>query len=397
MPFPFARVPKAASGKLLIFDTHPIQYRAPVFQALAVRHAATKVYFFNTQFDATRWWFSEVGKHPKQVWGRTLDEGYDCEVIGTAQLSLLARWRRLREILQTERPAAVVVYGYYLPEHWLLRRLCGVSGIALLFVGETFAPSSRWWRAWLKAPLLRYFFGGVSQFLAIGDRNASYYRGLGIADRRIVPTRYCVDVDFFRLDDSRAAAERKRWRAELQVDDKTLVVLSVARLFERKRPHDILALERTLPESVDVKFVIAGNGPLEEELRNASAGRRRIHWLGFQDQAAVRTCYFGADVLWVPSEFETWGLVVNEAFACGIPAIVTDTCGVAGDLVREGETGFVHAVGDLAAARRMVERLAGDRDFARRMGARARERVFADYRPEQFAEAFLLALARAAR
>ncbi len=91
----------------------------------------------------------------------------------------------------------------------------------------------------------------------------------------------------------------------------------------------------------------------------------------------------------MPSEFETWGLVVNEAFACGRPALVTDTCGVAHDLVVPQENGDVFAVGDLTMASKIVASLVENPTVAEEWGANAREKLIAEYRPENFAAAVL--------
>jgi len=68
---------------------------------------------------------------------------------------------------------------------------------------------------------------------------------------------------------------------------------------------------------------------------------------GFKNQSELPACYVAADCLVLPSDGgETWGLVVNEAMACGLPAIVSDAAGCAPDLIDEGETGFTFPVGD---------------------------------------------------
>src|SRR5256885_7060201 len=124
-------------GKLLIFDTHPIQYRSPVFRALYRKHAALDVRFFNEAFDGNRWWFHEVGKIPKQKWDLPLREGFPNEVLETSRLGPRGTWREVARLFASERPAAVVVYGYYLPEHWILRVLCARPDVPLVFIGAT--------------------------------------------------------------------------------------------------------------------------------------------------------------------------------------------------------------------------------------------------------------------
>jgi glycosyltransferase involved in cell wall biosynthesis len=71
----------------------------------------------------------------------------------------------------------------------------------------------------------------------------------------------------------------------------------------------------------------------------------RASFAGFLNQTEVSKAYVAANVLVLPSESETWGLVVNEAMACGLPAIVSDTVGCAPDLIEKGRTGYVFPVG----------------------------------------------------
>lgn len=135
-----------------------------------------------------------------------------------------------------------------------------------------------------------------------------------------------------------------------------------------------------------VHTLIIGSGPLEGSLKAESGGLPRLHWLGFQNQSRTRDWYFAADLLVVPSEFETWGLVVNEAFSCGLPALVSDTCGAADDLVDNEKTGFVYPLGALESAKSYVSRLIENRSLQKELAEQARQKVNNYYRPDQFAE-----------
>jgi len=97
--------------------------------------------------------------------------------------------------------------------------------------------------------------------------------------------------------------------------------------------------------------------------------------------------YRGADVLVLPSSYEAFGLVVNEAFAAGIPAIVSAACGSAGDLVRDGITGYVVAVGDVDILADRLELLSADPALWATMAEHARARV-GEWGPTQNAIAF---------
>ena len=91
-----------STEKLFIFDTHPIQYRAPVFAKLSAKLPGLKVYFFNEAFDGDKWWFHEVNKVPEQKWEMVLKAGYPNEVLGTQKTGVLAFGKQINHTVGTK-------------------------------------------------------------------------------------------------------------------------------------------------------------------------------------------------------------------------------------------------------------------------------------------------------
>ncbi len=103
--------------------------------------------------------------------------------------------------------------------------------------------------------------------------------------------------------------------------------------------------------------------------------------------------YVAADCLVLPSDAgETWGLVVNEAMCCGLPAIVGDQVGCGPDLVEEGVTGAVYPTGDVDALARLLVACSADVAGLRAMGASARDRVLSRYSVARAVEGTLAAI-----
>jgi glycosyltransferase involved in cell wall biosynthesis len=121
----------------------------------------------------------------------------------------------------------------------------------------------------------------------------------------------------------------------------------------------------------------------------------RVRWLGFVNQTQLPAVYVASDILLLPSSFEPFGLVVNEAMLCGCPAIVSDRVGAKFDLVRDGETGFVTPCGDFLALAARLRQLFGNPALIQKMGTAARLRMNS-WRPEQNVEAFADAVAEVA-
>ncbi|HPA96824.1 MAG TPA: glycosyltransferase family 4 protein, partial [Thermoanaerobaculia bacterium] len=111
------------------------------------------------------------------------------------------------------------------------------------------------------------------------------------------------------------------------------------------------------------------------------------------NQSRIAEAYAAADCLVLPSDRgETWGLVVNEAMVCGLPAVTSDQVGCAPDLIRAGETGWSYPCGDVAALASLLRRVAGDPGRSRTMGAAARELVRTRYGVADAVEGTLAAL-----
>lgn len=377
-------------GPFLIFDTHPIQYRSPLFRKVCGQDATARVYYFGGAFDGNKWWFKERGAIPKQTWELPLTEGFPNETLPFSGMPILHRYRAIKSLLETQKPRAVLVFGYYLIENWILWFLCRQKGIAVVFLGETFQEDFTRLRTIVSRPLRRRFLAGLTKIVTIGTRNYRYYRGLGINETVLVPGKYAVNNDFFLMEPSAWLAARTRIRNELGIGPDDFVTLFVGRLFDRKRPKDLFHIHGAI-KSPRHHTVVVGNGPQENFMKELARETPRFHLVGFKNQGETREFYCAADVLCVPSEFETWGLVVNEAFCAGVPAVVSEDCGVAGDLVTPGETGFIFAVGDTAAAARHITHLIEGTWDAKAMGQKAKARVRDEFSLQQLADAVISA------
>jgi glycosyltransferase involved in cell wall biosynthesis len=146
-------------------------------------------------------------------------------------------------------------------------------------------------------------------------------------------------------------------RAAFGLPAEDFVILFAGKLEAKKRPDDVLRAAARLGPGVSVLCV--GTGPLEEACR-ATAGQLgvRVAWAGFLNQSEIGRAYAAADCLVLPSTWgETWGLVVNEALATGLPCVVSDQVGCAPDLIEDGVTGYQYRMGqveELAAALQRV-------------------------------------------
>jgi glycosyltransferase involved in cell wall biosynthesis len=172
--------------------------------------------------------------------------------------------------------------------------------------------------------------------------------------------------------------------------------LFAGKLEPKKQPGVVLEAIARLSEREQerVFLLVVGSGALEAGLRQrASALQLPVSFAGFLNQSEMPRAYVAADALVLPSDYgETWGLVVNEAMACGLTAVVSDRVGCGADLVTDGVTGYTFPFGDVAALAARMQALLQP-ELRARMAAAAEARVSQQYGIEQATAGVLAALA----
>ncbi|MGH9679308.1 MAG: glycosyltransferase, partial [Candidatus Acidiferrales bacterium] len=194
------------------------------------------------------------------------------------------------------------------------------------------------------------------------------------------------------------AVERAAVRREWGVPDDAPVVLFCAKLQSWKRPLDLL---RAFAASrvPGARLVFAGEGPLREELKEEARSlglNGQVRFTGFANQTELPELYRAADLLVLPSEYEPFGLVVNEAMVCGCPVAVSDRVGAGGDLVTPGQNGFVFPSGNVEALAGILKEALASPDRLRAMGEAARRRMMS-WAPSDYIDAMIRAVSMACK
>ena len=340
--------------KLGILASHPVQYHAPLYRALAARCDLTVYYAHRPSAEQQGAGF-----------GRPFE--WDGDLLGGYRHFFLAnRARRpnvsrfggchtpeIGGLIRDRAFDAFMVSGWGLRAYWQAVRACRRLNVPVLVRGDSqlHAPRPLAARA-AKAvfyPFLQRMFDG---FLAVGQRNREYLLRYGVSQTRIFDAPHCVDVTGFARAAERAdvAVTRRTFGA----DEAVRVILFVGKFIaEKNLPTLIEAARGWKDRQPRTEVWLAGSGPLETELR-ASAQDLPVRFLGFRNQSELPALYAAADVLVLPSVSETWGLVVNEAQACGTPVVVSDAAGCAPDLACQ-PCGRTYRASDPAALYAAVE------------------------------------------
>jgi glycosyltransferase involved in cell wall biosynthesis len=211
----------------------------------------------------------------------------------------------------------------------------------VMWAGSTANEPS--WRRTVTLPLVRMLVRGSDGYVAYGSRAREYLIGLGASPERIAIAYNTVDIGWYRAKADELRPRRAEIRRELGLGEGP-AVLYVGQLIERKGVDDLLdAYQFLLAKRTDAQLLIAGSGPLESRLR-ATASSRQLRGVIFAGHVAIPDLpryYLAADCAVLPSHEEVWGLVLNEAAACGLPLVTTDRVGAGPDLVEPGVNGAI--------------------------------------------------------
>ena len=313
-------------------------YHKPLLDRLSRRYPNMRV-LLSVPMESNRKW--------KLQW-----QGLDVVVQKT--ITLNRRWRHPKgfsEPLYVHLPTdtfgqlrgfgANVVISWEMGTRTLLAALYRQShrGTRLIVWAEIAESTEQGRGLWRKA-IRRVLHHGADAFLVTGESGARYLRSLGVAERKIFKIAYTVETaPFAALDLRRSDHLARRF-------------LYVGQLIERKGLLQFitaLCQWATLHPANQIQFVLAGEGPLLEHLRRvATPPNLRLCFLGNVEYENLPQTYAEAGIFVLPTFADSWGVVVNEAMAAGLPILGSSYSQAVAELVREGENGwqFRPGVGD---------------------------------------------------
>ena len=242
----------------------------------------------------------------------------------------------------------------------------------------------------------RRIYRNVDAVLIPAASHTPSFLDWGLPAERIFHGVSVVDNDWFarRAHEVRAAPDDARRKLALP----ERFFLGVGRQIPIKNWEGLITefarYRRSRPEAA-WGLVLVGDGPIRADLeglaRRTAPGA--VHFLPLLPQQDVAACYALAGALVLPSFGETWGLVVNEAMAAGLPVLVSDGCGCCDALVRDGRNGWTfspHPPGQLGG---LLARLADLDPHEREKMAAASREIIADWPAKRFADGACQAIA----
>lgn len=368
--------------RLAILSTHPIQYHAPWFRALAAHPDLQMHVFFCHK--ATGKDQARAGFGVEFEWDVDLLAGYPHSFLeNVANPAGHGRFAgfdtpEIKKILRSGNYDAVLVNGWNYKSAWQAIWAAWRSGVKVMVRGDSHLHFDRS-RSVKLSKLLAYrrFIPRFDACLAPGIWAREYFEHYGARRDRIFFVPHVVDANSLRAESERLLARRCELRRSWKLRDNSIVFMFVGKFTETKRPLDFIkALCQAAKEREDIEGLMVGDGPQRAACEDfARSHGVPVAFTGFLNQSQIVRAYACGDVLVLPSVGETWGMVVNEAMTCGRPALVSDRVGCGPDLVIGDDTGEIFPHGDVAALAAAIVNMAANPERLVEMGSSAGSRI----------------------
>jgi len=355
----------AEAYKLAILSTHPIQHHAPWFRGLAA-HPDLRVHVYYCH-QATPREQAAAGFGVEFDWDVPLLSGYPHSFLqNVAHPAGHGRFAgfdtpEITRVVRQQQYDAVLVNGWHYKSAWQAIWAAWQSDVRVFIRGDSHLHFPRSLPLRLtKLLAYRRFVPRFDACLAAGEWSREYFAHYGARPDRIFLVPHVIDAEYMAFESQRFRAKRSEFGRQWRLREDSIVFLFVGKFTETKRPMDFVrAVHAASRDERSVEGLMVGDGPLrgacEDFVRSQHAP---ISFAGFLNQSQIVRAYACSDVLVVPSDGETWGMVVNEAMACRLPCLVSDRVGCHPDLILPGETGVVFPHRNVPALTASIVKLA---------------------------------------
>ena len=359
---------------VVYWNNIPAPYMVERFNALADRNAFEFEAWFNDRVEVDRSW--EVNEASWRFRHRYLPT---TRLMGRTQHWPLPILSRRPDVLVSLYAEPSFLAG------WSLAKLRGAKTAFWCQVTK-----DRWVerRAWKNA-VKRAIFPRVDAILGSGKESRAFAMRFGTPPDRAVSLPHSIDVRHYSNGTRQARPHREAHRRELELQGTTFIY--VGRLWWGKGINYLLdAFETVQHQSGDpVSLLLVGDGPEESTLKRSCAERGigNVVFAGFRQKSELPKYYALADVFVFPTLGDPYGLVVDEAMACGLPVISTSAAGEIRDRIEEGVNGYIVPPEDSAALAEYMLYLSRYPELRASMGQDSAEKI-QGHTPEQWAEDF---------
>jgi glycosyltransferase involved in cell wall biosynthesis len=317
------------------------------------------------------------------------DHQYKYDLLFDDYLENTPFWGKTTKLLAKIRQFkadVVVLPGYFDPATWIIYLYCKLGGIKTLMFLDSGETDNL--KVWYKEIIKKVIVKMANGFLSIGPATSQYLLKLGAKPEQILMSRNALDNNEIRRQFELALPDRQLRKDALSLPKYNFIfvgrLVDVKNLFIMLEAYDIAVNHNN--NGLDWGFLIVGDGPLEDELRQFVLDKniKNVNFLPPCEWIEVPWQISLGDVMVLASYSEAWGFVVNEALICDKPVLVSSHCGCASSLVKEGKNGYTFSPYNTNELADKMALMMNNVDKFEGMGKKGQE-IIKDFSPEKVA------------
>jgi glycosyltransferase involved in cell wall biosynthesis len=263
-------------------------------------------------------------QYPYQV---LFNRSLDSVAFGERRKALFAAFRQFK-------PTVLNITGYFDWAQVLLMFYARMKGVKVVISSESSSMDHN--RSAIKESIKKFIVSRANAFFCFGKSSAEYLESLGVKPSDIAVRKAAV------IDEEYIKSQYELACAKMGSKNGIKRFIYVGRLAPEKN-LELMIRAFSKVQGENWELLLVGDGAARnhlEELAEELGVTAKTQFAGGLPWYQVPQWLAKSDVLILPSKSEPWGLVVNEAMVCGMPVIVSQTCGCVEDLVKNGVNGF---------------------------------------------------------
>lgn len=292
-------------------------------------------------------------------------------------------YKGLGSLMNREKPDAVIVAGFSSATMKVFFRKL-LKGTPFIIFSGTIEKGGRS-GSMIRKLQRKFLCSNASAFVAYGSLAKEYLVKSGAKAEKVFIGRNTVDTRFF-------AEETAKLRAEYGKGDGIVRFTYLGYLVPRKNVKLLLESVKIVAQKRnDFRLDIIGDGVSLDDLKNFVSENRLenvVEFHGFRQKQEIPAFFARSSGLLFQTDFDIWGLVLNEAMAAGVPCLSSPNAGATNDLIQEGITGFEVDFTNRELVATKMNWLIEHREEAQKMGERARDFILNHVTLEKAANGF---------
>ena len=311
--------------KVLFILNIPSPYRVRFLDLLSEKCDLTVIYDRHTAADRDNDWYVKSEKKYKEMYLKGINYSNDAAVtIG------------ISKYLKKGKYDVIVLGGYATFTQMISIVLLRIRGIPYCLNADGIIATPE---KTLKYFVKRFFIQGASRYLSTGKATDDFFANHGAMRGRIKRYHFTSLNKDDILNNLISREEKSSLKCKIGCETSNMI-LSVGSPIHRKGFDVLLESMENLEIEADL-FIVGGEPNAECQDIVNKYNLQHIHFLPFVNGNGLTEYYKAADLFVLPTRYDIWGLVINEALAYGLPVITTNMCNAGLELVSEGDNGYI--------------------------------------------------------